>query len=82
MSILDKIIKTALFIEKTAALDVWRVYDRNFVGTVQMNLNSESAIYVVKSTKFSPNKEIAASAVEVRQASRSMIFEQSWDFFL
>ena len=58
MSILDKIIKTALFIEKTAALDVWRVYDRNFVGTVQMNLNSESAIYVVKSTKFSPNKEI------------------------
>ena len=58
MSILDKIIKTALFIEKTAARAVWRVYDRNFVGTVQMNLNSESAIYVVKSTKFSPNKEI------------------------
>ena len=32
--------------------------DRNFVGMVQMKLNSERAVFVVKSTKASSNKEI------------------------
>ena len=39
--------------------------DRNFVGMVQMKLNSERAVFVVKSTKASSNKEILLDNLEV-----------------